>query len=104
MTTIDSLAEVRNQAEKALVERAQSNPAFRALLKDNPHAALKEMLGVDPIPGMKISVIEEQPGEITIILPAALDQSELPDELLDLASGGVSFSSFVLFTGKERLK
>ncbi len=56
---------------------------------------MKGLLGVDPIPGYKINVVEEQPGEVTIALPAALDENELSDELLDLASGGISFSAFV---------
>lgn len=97
MSTENPLAQVRTQAEKMLIERAQSDAAFRTLLKDNPHEALKQALGVDPVPSLKIRVIEEQPGEAVIVLPAALDASELPDELLDLASGGVSFSSFVLY-------
>lgn len=97
MTTNDTLSEVRRQAEQALVAKAQADDAFRALLLSNPHAALKQLLGVDPVPGLKITVVEEQPGEATIVLPAKLDESELPDELLDLASGGVSFSSFVLY-------
>ena len=42
-------------------------------------------------------VIEEQAGEINIVLPASIEQDELPDELLDLASGGIGFSSFVLY-------
>ncbi len=97
MTTNDTLTEIRRQAEKALIARAQEDASFRALLKDNPHAALKEMLGVDPVPSLKINVVEEKPGEITIVLPAAIDESELPDELLDLASGGTSFSAFILY-------
>ncbi|MGE5477037.1 MAG: NHLP leader peptide family RiPP precursor [Bacteroidales bacterium] len=90
MTNNNPLAEVRRQAEQALVERAQADAAFRDLLKQNPHAALKQLLGVDPVPSLKINVIEEQPGEATIVLPAALDEAELPDELLDLASGGTN--------------
>ncbi len=97
MTTENTLTEVRRQAEKALIERAQEDSSFRALLKENPHAALKEMLGVDPVPSLKINVVEEKAGEITIVLPAAIDESELPDELLDLASGGTSFSAFILY-------
>ncbi|WP_249208611.1 NHLP leader peptide family natural product precursor [Magnetospirillum sulfuroxidans] len=104
MTTENPLAEVRRHAEKLLTERAQSDATFRTLLKDNPHAALKQLLGTDPVPALKITVIEEQPGEAVIVLPAALDASELPDELLDLASGGISFSSFVLFDEKSMPK
>lgn len=97
MTAANPIAQARAHAEKALVERAQTDAAFRDLLKTNPHAALRELLGGDPIPSLKITVLEEQPGEIILVLPTALDQSELPDELLDVVSGGISFSSFVLY-------
>ncbi len=33
-------------------------------------------------------MIEEQPGEVILVLPRNIAQDELPDELLDLASGG----------------
>lgn len=93
---VDPLLQLRRQAEAALVDRAQSDTAFRALLVKDPHAAMKTLFGTDPIPGIAIKVVEEQPGEMTLVLPAA-DQSELPDDLLDLASGGTSFSAFILY-------
>ncbi|MDG5493371.1 MULTISPECIES: NHLP leader peptide family RiPP precursor [Azospirillaceae] len=92
---ISPLSKARAHVTAGLIERAEADPAFRALLLSNPHEAVKSLLGVDPIPGYKITVVEEQPGEVTIVLPAALDENELSDELLDLASGGVSFSAFV---------
>lgn len=92
----DPFLQLRQQAESALAARARSDGEFRALLRDDPHAALKALFGVDPIPGMTIKVVQEQPGEVTFVLPP-LDEGELPDELLDLASGGTSFSSFILY-------
>lgn len=92
---ISPLNKARAHVTAGIIERAEADPAFRALLLSNPHEAVKSLLGVDPIPGYKINVVEERPGEVTIVLPAALDAHELPDELLDLASGGVSFSAFV---------
>jgi hypothetical protein len=93
----DTMTGVRNQVSAKLIERAQTDGEFRALLKAEPHKALQQMLGVDPIPGLKINVIEEKAGEINLVLPAEIGEDELPDELLDLASGGVGFSSFVLY-------
>ena len=46
--------------------RAAEDKSFRAALTSNPHAALKQMLGVDPIPAYTIKVVEEQPGEIVL--------------------------------------
>ncbi|MEH0076273.1 NHLP leader peptide family RiPP precursor [Pannonibacter sp. Pt2] len=99
MSAIDPIAEARQHIEKALVEKAVSDSAFREELKANPHAALKSLLGTNPIPSLKITVVEEAPGEVVLVLPRSIAQDELPDELLDMASGGVSFSSFVIPEG-----
>lgn len=94
----DPLQAVRAHIEQALVAKAASEDDFRALLKSDPNSALTKLLGREnPMPNLKLKVIEEQPGEVTIVLPAPLQRDELPDELLDLASGGVSFSAFVLY-------
>jgi hypothetical protein len=101
MSNVDSndpLQALRAQVEKALVARAMDEEDFRALLKADPHAALTDLLRREvPLPNLKINVIEEQPGEVTIVLPAPLVRDELPDELLDLASGGTSFFSLVIY-------
>jgi hypothetical protein len=91
------MRKARDHAVASIIERAEADPEFRALLLANPHEGVKRTLGIDPIPGFKINVIEEKPGEVTIVLPAALEESELSDELLDLASGGTSFSAFILY-------
>lgn len=95
---VDPIQGVRQHIEKALIAKALGEDDFRTLLKADPHAALTKLLGREnPIPNLKINVIEEVSGEVTIVLPAPLERDELPDELLDLASGGISFSSFVEF-------
>jgi hypothetical protein len=100
--TNDPLQAVRAQVEKALVAKAMAEDDFRALLKADPHAALTKLLGREvPLPNLKINVIEEQPGEVSIVLPAPLVRDELPDELLDLASGGTSFSAFIIYSPDE---
>jgi hypothetical protein len=92
----DSFQAVRAHIEKVLVAKAMGEEDFRTLLKADPHAALTKLLGCDnPLPNLKINVVEEQAGEVAIVLPAPQQQDELPDELLDLASGGTSFSAFV---------
>ncbi|WP_186393418.1 MULTISPECIES: NHLP leader peptide family RiPP precursor [unclassified Pannonibacter] len=84
----DTMAAARAHIEAALIEKATSDAAFRALLTSNPHAAIRELLGNDPIPSLKITVVEEQAGEVTLVLPRAIAQDELPDEILDYAAGG----------------
>lgn len=101
MTAQTSFLDIRRQAETALVDRALSDANFHDLLVKDPHGALQQAFGSNPVANLKINVLEEKAGEITIVLPSSKDQSELPDELLDLASGGTSFSSFVLFDEKH---
>lgn len=94
--TVDPIQAVRARVQEALVKRAEDNSEFRALLVAQPQAALAQLLGgTNPLPHLKMSVIEEKPGEVIIVLPAPIAVDELPDEMLDLASGGTSFLSFL---------
>ena len=100
---VETLNKARTHIEAALIARASEDQSFRALLKSDPHTALKQLMGNDPIPSLKIRVIEETAGEVTLVLPRQIAEDELPDELLDLASGGVSFSSFIDYGSFLRL-
>lgn len=92
---VEGINKARAHIEASLIAKAMEDSAFRTLLKSDPHAALKQLMGNDPIPSLKIRVIEETAGEVTLVLPRSIAEDELPDELLDLASGGISFSSFL---------
>lgn len=92
---VEGINKARAHIEASLIAKAMEDSAFRTLLKADPHAALKQLMGNDPIPSLKIRVIEEAAGEVTLVLPRNIAEDELPDELLDLASGGISFSSFL---------
>ncbi len=82
------LDKARLLLEVQLRERAAADAAFRARLLSDPHAAVTELLGFDPAPGVTFRVVEEGAGEAVLVLPRALAMDELPDALLDLASGG----------------
>lgn len=82
------LDKARHLLERQLIDKATEDAAFRALLIADPHQALIALLGVDPVPGLTIRVVEEDPGEAILVLPRSLGQDELPDDLLDFASGG----------------
>lgn len=88
MTEAHSLNQIRAHVEAAALTRANSDPAFRDLLIARPHEALRDLLGNDPVPSLKIHVIEETAGEVVLVLPRRIEADELPDELLDLAAGG----------------
>ena len=84
----DAIASARTEIESRLIARADGDAAFRELLMADPHAALRALLGQDPVSSLRIRVIAESPGEIVLVLPRTIDADELPDEMLDFASGG----------------
>ena len=85
-----SFALARAATQRAILDRAALDTDFRTLLAREPHVALAAVLGVDLVPRLAIKVIEEQPGELVLVLPQDLspDCVELPEELLDCVSGG----------------
>ncbi|WP_430512101.1 NHLP leader peptide family RiPP precursor [Pannonibacter phragmitetus] len=74
--------ETRVACEAALRSKAATDANFRAELIRDPAAALGAALP----DSMIFRVLEEVPGEVLLVLPAAVDQ--LSDRQLDAASGG----------------
>jgi hypothetical protein len=65
--------------------RADSDPAFRALLLEQPSVAMSEIIGI-PVPdSVRISVHEESPTDIHLVIPAV---NNLDDADLELVAGG----------------
>ena len=66
--------------EKALVEKATNDPAFRAALVADPKGTLESTFGVSLPQGIVISVVEETPTQRYIVLPSAsLSEAELAE-------------------------
>ncbi len=84
----DTLSALRERLESALLLRAETDVNFRSRLLSEPHGALEALLGKDPVPSLKIRVLEEAEGEAILVLPRLPLADELPDDLLDMASGG----------------
>lgn len=76
------MLETRLACETALRGKAALDSAFRAELIRDPAAALGAALPE----GLTFRVIEEAPGEVLLVLPAA--DGQLSDRQLDAASGG----------------
>jgi hypothetical protein len=80
----------QQDVSRQLAERAARDPQFRQRLIDNPRQAVQEELGLD-IPGdVEITVLEETPSQVYVILPAGITSGQgLSDADLERAAGGV---------------
>lgn len=85
------MSEERSQQDvsRQLAERAARDPQFRQQLMDNPRQAVREELGME-IPGdVEITVLEETPSQVYVILPAGAASGQgLSDADLEQAAGG----------------
>ena len=75
----------RGEVNATIVRRAASDPSFRALVIDDPSAAVSEVIGIPIPPAVRISVHEESPTDIHLVVPAP---DRLADSDLELVAGG----------------
>ncbi|NBN62253.1 NHLP leader peptide family natural product precursor [Pannonibacter tanglangensis] len=80
----------RADVEDVIRTQAETDAAFRAKLIADPRAAIAELFRAEPKAGLSFSIIEEQPGEVVLVLPAAKDELSLAE--LDQASGGATYT------------
>ena len=80
----------RSGAQQQIIDRAATSSDFRAKLLESPHDTIQEEFGIPLPPNVSIRVVEEQPGEVVLVLPARSVQSGsvLSDADLDVAAGG----------------
>ena len=71
------------------VARAWSDNAYRERLLSDPKAALAEV-GAEPPPGIEVSVVENTPDRVHLVLPVQPAEGEVGDAQLAAAAGGVS--------------
>ncbi len=77
-----------NQIITDIKKRASEDEAYRQLCLDNPHEAIKQVSGMEVFEGVKINIIENEPGmDHTIILPP--EANALKAEELNQIAGGV---------------
>jgi hypothetical protein len=84
-----------SDAYQQIIDRATRDPSFRTRLLENPQVAIEEELGASFSSTAPIRVIEEQPGEVVLVLPArSIDPSTvLSDEDLEQVAGGLTAST-----------
>jgi len=68
-------------------KKASEDESFRKLCLDNPSEAIKQISGMEVPEGVKINMIENEPGVAhTIVLPP--EPGAIKDEELDQIAGG----------------
>lgn len=68
--------------------KAWVDKGFRKALAEDPKKAIEELFGINLPEKLNINIVEENPGSLTIVLPAQLNEAELTDDQLDAVSGG----------------
>jgi hypothetical protein len=78
----------RTTIDAAIADRIAADPAFRAALLSDPHAALAALAGMNIPESVRITVHEESPADIHLVIAA---NSALSDQDLELVAGGVNW-------------
>ncbi len=76
---------IREDIERALVNRAGRDEAFRALLLENPRDAVREALNISVPSHFTLEVHEEDASSLHLVLPPGDRLSE--EELASVAGG-----------------
>jgi hypothetical protein len=77
-----------NAYAERVIERAERDDTFRQQLMEDPRAAISADLGIELPEDLEIRVIEEDPREAVIVLPASAEPSEVSEEQLSQVVGG----------------
>ncbi len=76
-----------NQTINDIKKKASEDEAFRKLCLDHPNEAIRKVSDMEVPEGVKINIIENEPGvDHTIILPP--EAGTIRDEVLDKIAGG----------------
>jgi Nitrile hydratase, alpha chain len=76
------------RSREQIMARAAEDAAFRQQLKSDPRGTLEREIGGSLPPDVKISVMEETPKQVFLVLPAAGSKELTTDELAGVAGGG----------------
>jgi len=76
-----------NQVIKDIKKKASEDETYRKLCLDKPNEAIKQISGMEVPDGVKINIIENEPGiDHTVIIPPGA--AELSGQELDYIAGG----------------
>ncbi|HPZ43894.1 MAG TPA: NHLP leader peptide family RiPP precursor [Bacillota bacterium] len=81
----------REELEKKIIKKAQSDHNFKKFLMEKPHEAIAQF-GVQVPEEVEVRVVEESANVVYLVVPVNPD--ELTDELLNAVAGGVADPCF----------
>jgi nitrile hydratase alpha subunit len=86
----------RRQVEDILIRKAYEDSAFKRALIEQPNATISQELGVRIPSEISISVVEESPHHLYLVLPPApaAMSGELSDRELSAVAGGADDSAW----------
>lgn len=96
--TMAKAEEVFNKVQ----ERAKTDVAFRNLCITDVNTAVKEVSGLDIPEGFEVNLVEGANGELLFAPKSRDGEQELDESELEMVSGGVSFSSFIIYGPGDR--
>ncbi|MFC4812565.1 NHLP leader peptide family RiPP precursor [Paenibacillus sp. GCM10023250] len=71
------------QLQQQIIEKAWSDPAFKAKLLANPKEALQEAFSLTLPEDVELVVVEETPTKFALVLPPNPADAGKPDDALD---------------------
>jgi hypothetical protein len=81
-----------------VIQKALSDPRFKAALLEDPAAAVEKATGVKIPPGLRVVVVEDTPSVVHLVLPGVAAKGTLTDAELGRVAGGGSVPGPVPFT------
>ena len=78
----------RSNIDQAVANRIAEDPQFRAALMSDPRSALASLAGLQIPESVRVTVHEESPADIHLVIAA---NSALSDQDLELVAGGIDW-------------
>lgn len=94
MAELMDLIKKRKEFETKIIAKALEDSEFRGQLLKNPKAVIEKETGKSLPEGLSISIVEEEPNTVKLVLPkqpkTADMTGELNDEALEQVAGGLA--------------
>lgn len=78
----------KQDPKSAVIQKALTDPAFKAELLKNPAAAVEKATGLKLPPGVQIKIVEDSASNVHLVLPPSAPKGELGAADLSKVAGG----------------